>query len=303
MRSAEPVRLAVIGAGRMGRAHLRALARARGIRTAAVVEPVAAVREELTAAGLRTWRSVDELLENDAVDGAVIAAPTDLHLELVTRFAVAGLPVLCEKPCGLRAEETREAVHAAAAADVVLQVGYWRRFVPSLVALREKLRAGAFGVPLLLSCWQWDEEPPPLSFRERSGGILLDMGVHELDQIRWLTGGELDEVVAFAAGVDADVATAYARVDDGPDAVISLGRRFPHGDCCWLEVMGTSGHVRELFMWGEDGERVFGDALVAQAETFADAIRGEPQRGATGHDAIRAIEAAERAARSPAAAV
>ena len=73
---------------------------------------------------------------------------------------------------------------------------------------------------------------------------------------------------------------------------------FPHGDCCWVELMGTEGHARELFMWGDAGERVFEDALVAQAEAFADTVRGVPQRGATGEDAVRAIEAAERATRS-----
>jgi myo-inositol 2-dehydrogenase/D-chiro-inositol 1-dehydrogenase len=298
MASAEPVRLAVIGAGRMGRTHLRALAHAEGVAAAAVVEPIAAVREELAGAGIRTWSSIDELFEHETIDGAVVAAPTDLHVELVTRLAAARLPILCEKPCGMRPEETREAVRAAAEAGVLLQVGYWRRFVPSLVALGEQLSAGAFGVPLLVSCWQWDAQPPPPSFRERSGGILLDMGVHELDQIRWLTRSELGEIVAFADGIDADVATALVRVEDGTEAVISLGRTFPHGDCCWIELMGRRAYVRELFMWGDDGRRVFEDALVAQAEAFAAAIRGEPQRGASGEDAIRAIEAAERAARS-----
>jgi myo-inositol 2-dehydrogenase / D-chiro-inositol 1-dehydrogenase len=298
MASREPVRLAVIGAGRMGRTHLRALARTERVTAAAVVEPVAAVREALAVEGFRAWASIDELLEHERVDGALVAAPTDLHLELVTRLAASGIPILCEKPCGLRAEDTREAVRTAADAGVLLQVGYWRRFVPALLSLRERLAAGAFGEPLLISCWQWDAQPPAPSFRERSGGIMLDMGVHELDQLRWLTGSELGEIVALADDVDADVATALVRVDDGTNAVISLGRQFPHGDCCWVELMGRSGHARELFMWGEDGQRVFQDALVAQAEAFAAAVRGEPQRGASGEDAIRAIEAAERAARS-----
>lgn len=302
MASADPVRLAVIGAGRMGRTHLRALARAKGVAAAAAAEPVAAIREELAATGLHVWASLDELLEREVVDGAVVAAPTDLHLELVTRLAAARLPILCEKPCGMRPEETRDAVRAAADAGVVLQVGYWRRFVPALVALRDRLAAGAFGTPLLVSCWQWDAQPPPQSFRARSGGILLDMGVHELDQIRWLTGGELGEIAALADGIDADVATALVRVEGGPDAVISLGRTFTHGDCCWIELVGTSGYARELFMWGEDGQRVFEDALAAQVEAFAGAIRGARQRGASGEDAIRAIEAAERGAQSLAAA-
>jgi myo-inositol 2-dehydrogenase / D-chiro-inositol 1-dehydrogenase len=298
MASVEPVRVAVIGAGRMGRTHLRALGGARGIETVAVVEPVDAIRQELARGGVQTWPTVGAMLDAGGIDAALIAAPTDLHLEIVTRLAGAGLPMLCEKPCGLHADETAQAVRAAADAGVVLQVGYWRRFVPALAAVREQLRGGAYGVPLLVSCWQWDAEPPAASFRERSGGIVLDMGVHEFDQLRWLTGREIEDVASFAAGPDPDSATVLARLDDGTAAVVSLGRMFPHGDCCWLELMGATGHVRELFMWGDDGARVFEDALVAQAEAFAGAVRGEQQRGATGNDAVRAIEAADRAVRS-----
>jgi myo-inositol 2-dehydrogenase / D-chiro-inositol 1-dehydrogenase len=294
----EPVRLAVIGAGRMGRTHLRALAHARAVEAVAAVDPVDGVRAGLEREGLLTWSSADELLDAGGFDAVLIAAPTDLHLGLVTRFAGAGLPILCEKPCGLHAGETAQAVRAAADADIVLQVGYWRRFVPALVTVRERLLAGAYGSLLFVSCWQWDAQPPAASFRERSGGILLDMGVHEFDQLRWLTGREIEEVIALAAAPDADSATALVHLDDGTGALVSLGRMFPHGDCCWLELMGTSEHVREPFMWGEGGVRVFQDALVAQAEAFAGAVRGEAPRGATGEDAIRAIEAADRAAQS-----
>jgi myo-inositol 2-dehydrogenase/D-chiro-inositol 1-dehydrogenase len=298
------MRIAVVGAGRMGRAHLRALAAARGVE-AAVVEPVASVRDELAATGLQTYASVDELIAARAADAAVVAAPTGIHVKLVTELAGAGLPILCEKPCGLRPEETANALRAALDAAVVFQVGYWRRFVPELIALREELANGAYGDLSVLSCWQWDAQPPPPSFRSGSGGILLDMGVHEFDQIRWLTGQEIEELSAQATDTlddlaldDPETAAVLARLADGSIATVSLGRRFPHGDCGWLELMGTSGYARSLFMWGADGARVFHEALVAQVEAFAAAVRGEPQRGASGHDALRAIEAADRAARS-----
>jgi len=290
----------------MGRTHLRALSGTRDIAAAVVVEPVSAVRDELTATGLRAYATLDELIAADDVDAALIAAPTDLHVELVTLLAAAGLPILCEKPCGLRPDDTVEAMRAAAAAGVVLQIGYWRRFVPELVQLREELAGGRFGKLSLISCWQWDAHPPAPSFRSRSGGILLDMGVHEFDQIRWLTGQEIEEVHALPAAAtseepvegDPESVAAIARLSDGAVATLSLGRRFPHGDCCWVELMGTDGHTRNLFMWGENGTRVFRDALVAQAEAFAAAVRGEAPRGATGEDALRAIEAADRAAHS-----
>src|SRR5438477_5730652 len=290
----------------MGRTHLHALAAAQCADPAAVVEPVSSVREELAAAGFRTYANVEELLAAGGADAAVIAAPTDLHVELVAELAAAGLPILCEKPCGLRPDETAEAIRAAAAAGVPLQIGYWRRFVLELVELRAEVAAGTFGELSAVSCWQWDAHPPSPSFRARSGGILLDMGVHEFDQIRWLTGQEIEEVHALPATAtseepvpgDPESVAVLARLSDGAVATVSLGRRFPHGACCWMELMGIDGYARSRFMWGEDGTRVFHAALVAQAEAFAAAVRGEPQVGASGEDALRAIEAADRAAQS-----
>jgi myo-inositol 2-dehydrogenase/D-chiro-inositol 1-dehydrogenase len=296
------LRLAVIGAGRMGSVHLDALRNARVAEAVAVVEPVAAAREAAGARGLQTYAEVDALLEAGGFDAVLIAAPSDLHVELVGRFAAAGIPVLCEKPCGLRADETRAAAAAAATAGVLLQVGYWRRFVPALVALRERLRAGELGQVSRVACWQWDGEPPPDAFRARSGGIAIDMGVHELDQTRWLTGQEIDELDAAPANVssappvdgDPDSVEAIARLSGGSVAAISLGRRFPHGDCCWVEVMGTRGFERVEFMWGDAGENVFRDAMTAQADAFAEAVLGGPARGASADDAVAALDAAER---------
>jgi myo-inositol 2-dehydrogenase/D-chiro-inositol 1-dehydrogenase len=290
----------------MGRAHLAALGDAGSATAAAVVEPLAPIREELAAAGIRTHAVLDELLAAGGVDAALIAAPTDLHLDLIGPLAAAGIPILCEKPCGLRPEETAEAVRIADAAGVVLQVGYWRRFVPPLIELQRRIATGELGEPAQIWCWQWDERPPSPAFRARSGGILLDMGVHEFDQIRWLTGQEILDVSAVAAAVvseapvvgDPESVAAVARLSDGAVATISLGRRLPAGEGCWVEVVGTEGHARSRFVWGPDGLRVIHDALVAQAEAFADAVRGGAQRGATGDDALRAIEAAERAAHS-----
>ena len=300
------MRLAVVGAGRMGRAHLHALAHARGVEAIAIVDPVPSVREQLAAPGLRTYAEIDVLIASGDADAAIVAAPTDLHFELVTKLAAARLATLCEKPCGMHADETARAVEAAQSAGIAFQVGYWRRFVPALAALRTRITSGELGQVQQIWCWQWDERPPSPAFRSRSGGILLDMGVHEFDQIRWLTGQELVDVAAVAAGVgweepvpgDPESVAAVARLSDGAVATVSLGRRLSLCEGCWVEVIGTEGHARSVFVWGDDGAQVIDEALVAQVESFAASVRGGPQQGATGEDALRAIEAAELAARS-----
>jgi myo-inositol 2-dehydrogenase/D-chiro-inositol 1-dehydrogenase len=300
----DAIRVAVIGAGRMGRVHLEALRLSQKAMASAIVEPLPAARNAVKGSGIRTYVTLDELLEAGGFDAVLVAAPSDLHVELVTRLAGAGLPVLCEKPCGLRSTDATAAAGAAYEAGTLLQIGYWRRFVPELGALRERIEAGELGEPLLVVCNQWDEKPPPTQFRIRSGGIAVDMAVHEIDQIRWLLRQEFEQVVGVSVGTgsepalpnDPDSAIVLARLSRGSAATIAVGRRFPHGDSCWIELFASKGYERSLFMWGDEAENAFHAALAAQADAFADAVHGDPPRGATGDDAVAALAVAERIA-------
>jgi myo-inositol 2-dehydrogenase / D-chiro-inositol 1-dehydrogenase len=297
-------RIALVGAGRMGRVHLAALQSSDEITVPAVVEPFAATREQLQAEGLVVYESVKELLDSASMDGVLIAAPTDQHPELVATFATAGIPMLCEKPVGVRPEDAERATRAASDAGVLLQVGYWRRFVPELRALRQQIAAGELGQISLLSCMQWDSELPSEQFRAHAGGIMVDMGVHEFDQARWLLGDEFESIVAVPAGpstqpraaTDPDSAVLLATTSSGAAVTISLGRQFPHADSCWVEVWGTRGYARIPFMWDTAGDDVFQVSMRRQAEAFARAIGGADCEGAQAHDAIAAQLVAARAA-------
>lgn len=304
-------RVALIGAGRMGQVHLGALQSSEEISVAAVVEPLAPTREHLQGKGLIVYESVQELLDSAAIDAALIAAPTDQHPELVATFAAAGLPMLCEKPVGVSPEDAAGATRVAADAGVLLQVGYWRRFVPELRRLREQIAGGELGQISLLSCMQWDSELPSEQFRSHSGGLMVDMGVHEFDQTRWLLGEEFESMVAVPAGpsteprpaTDPDSAVLLASTSSGTAVTISLGRQFPHPDSCWVEVWGTKGYARIPFMWGAAGEDVFRVSMRRQAEAFVRAVRGLPCEGAQAHDAIAAQRVAARAADALAAGI
>jgi myo-inositol 2-dehydrogenase/D-chiro-inositol 1-dehydrogenase len=302
--AAEPVRIAVVGAGRMGRVHIEVLGQSRRARPVAVVDPVAAVRDAVAAGGLAAHATVEELLAAGGFDAVLIAAPTDLHASLVTTLAAARIPILCEKPCGTSTEEALVAARAVEAAGTLLQVGYWRRFVPELAALRERVARGELGEITLVASHQWDEHPQSAAFRAHSGGIAVDMGVHEFDQVRWLLGQEFEKVAAMPAGAagadagpaDPDSAVVLARLSGGTAASITLGRHFGQQDSCWFEIFGRDGYERCAFMWGADGERAFLAALAAQADAFADAVRGGERRGAGAADAVAALTTAGRVA-------
>ena len=297
--------LLLVGAGRMGLTHLRALSASPQVDVRAVVDPTPSARAAATEIdrGVRTYAELDHALAQESVDGALIAAPTTLHRTLVAACAERRLPILCEKPCGTSTDDIDAASHAADAAGVWLQIGYWRRFVPKLQALRTRLHDGSFGELLMISSWQWDGHPPEASFQASSGGIVIDMAVHEFDLIRWLTGQELSAPApasivpaANAADTDPDSVSLLLELSGGAVALISLGRYFPHGDCVWVELMGTSDHARLDVLWGQAGDQVFHAALRAQAEDFARRVRdGGTGVGASAADARRTLELAQLA--------
>ena len=210
-------RLGLAGAGRMGRTHLAALAGSRQVRVTGLAEPDPAARAAAARPGLPGFATVAELVAAGNLDGVLVAAPTSAHSPIVTEIAAAGLPVLCEKPCGLDTAQAQACAAAADRAGVLLQVAYWRRFVPELAALRQRIRAGELGRVLAVNCYQWDEAPPGAGFRGASGGIFADMGVHEFDQVRWLTGQEFGALrVAAARPDDGAAAKPAQRASGGP---------------------------------------------------------------------------------------
>ncbi len=296
----------------MGRVHLAALKASDQISLAGIVEPVDGVRANLEGEDVPLFASPQALIDAGIAEGVLIAAPSPVHAALVSEFAAAGIPVLCEKPIGVSLEDAARARDAAVQAGVVLQVGYWRRFVPKLRELRARIEAGELGEIYQLSCMQWDQEPPSASFRADSGGIAIDMGVHEIDQIRWLLGEQIEWVAAVAGGrlppeatsaADPDAAVVLAKLSGGAAATISLGRRFPYADSCWLELWSTRGYERVPFMWDADvwsdaSDEVFVGAMQAQAEAFARAVRGGPCEGAGGDDAVAALTVAAQVAES-----
>lgn len=284
----------------MGVTHVEALLDEPSVRVNAIVDPSGAARTNAlrAAPGAAAFAELDEALAGGGIDAVLIAAPSPLHLPLVEACAARGLPILCEKPCGTTAAEARSAAAAADAAGCVLQIGYWRRFAPGLRALRERILAGEMGELILVSCYQWDAEPPTPDFRASSGGVAVDMGVHELDQLRWLTGQELGPFAVAAqapAGDGPEGLQLLGSLSGGTAAFVSLGQSFPHRDCVWVEAFGTAGHALERVLWGGGGERAFRAALRAQARAFAERIgSGASGDAASATDAVIALEAAER---------
>src|ERR1700674_5059936 len=291
-------KLGLVGGGRMGRNHIHALAASDAVRVTAIAEPVEATRNALAATGATLYPDLESMLAGREIDGVLVCVPSDQHLETVRRVVAERLRILSEKPLGVTVADAREASRLAAQAQVPLQVGFWRRFVPMLKQLRERIAAGELGGIYLVACYQWDGQPPRAYFRTHSGGIFVDVGVHEFEQTRWYTGQEFGSISALAASVgepwpgDPESAQAIAELSGGTTALISLGRRYPLGDVCKVEVFGTRDAAECRFLWPPTADATFDDALRAQAESFVRHVGGAPREGAGGEDAAAALAAA-----------
>jgi myo-inositol 2-dehydrogenase/D-chiro-inositol 1-dehydrogenase len=314
--------IALIGAGRMGRTHARALARCELARLVAVCDPVPGAAEAAAPAGAAVYLDAEHVLADRSIAGVLIAAPTPLHDQLVERALVAGKHVLCEKPLTLDVHRDQALGRLAESLGLVLQVGFWRRFAWPYREAARLIADGTIGEPRLLRLCQWDSEPPPPAFCDPavSGGIEIDCGVHELDLAAWLLGSQVAHVSAagthgdpeIEAVGDVEALVALAVTAGGAPATIDLARSVRYGDDVRSEIVGARGallisaigrgslHVGDAS--GLDArtvacDHVLDDALAAQADCFARAIGGRRDPVLPGSDASSHALAAAQAMR------
>ncbi len=318
--------IGVIGAGRQGSVHARIIAasvpEARLVGVADVAGPAA---EQLARElGTRAFDDPRALIEDPDVQAVVIAVSSHRHLDVIRAAAAAGRDILCEKPLAMTLEDTDAAIGAAADAGVRLQVGLMRRWDADYRRAHERVAGGSIGRPTLFKSLQYDTDPVPPSFRDPavSGGIWVDMGIHEFDLAHWLVG-EVAEVHAWGAALvdhelgamgDVDNAVASLRFVDGALGSVELTRNAAYGEDVRTEVLGPDGSVFVGLLPLASGAfasagRVaidtqpgsvarFRDALAEQARAFVRAISEDRDVEVDGRDSRRALAVAIAARRS-----
>ena len=298
-------RLALIGAGRIGSFHAQTLADSERAESAAVVDPRPQAAAAIGGESTRRYSDLDELIAAGGIDGALIAVPTTLHVPVIEKLAPTGVPLLSEKPCGRTSSEARVIADLVERSASFLRVAFWRRYVPELAAVKERVAAGEFGGIATAFSAQWDEKPPSAEFRDvaSSGGLIVDTAVHDFDLIRWLTGEELVEAFGLESTVtseapvpgDPESASLVLRLASGGTALISVGRRHAPGEVQRLWLVGTDDAIDVPYIARSD-DPAMDAAFKAQTEDFASVVSGErdgPSRLATIADAIAALEVAE----------
>jgi len=246
------MRIAVLGCGRIGAMHAEYLSRRV---EGAELGPVFDVSSEAAAKvaanlGVRSAGSVEEVLDDQTVDAVAICTSTDTHVDLIIRAAEAGKAIFCEKPISQDLDEVDRGLAAVAETGAFLQVGFNRRFDPSHRAVADAVRSGALGDVHLVRITSRDPAPPPISYIKVSGGIFLDMTIHDFDMARFVTGSEVTTVHAVGAvridpaigdAGDIDTAVVVLTHADGAITTIDNSRQAVYGYDQRVEVFGSSG--------------------------------------------------------------
>jgi len=247
--------MGLLGAGRIGRVHAQNLAyRLPQARLAAVADVFANAAERVAAeyAIPAAYDDPRRVLDDPAIDAVVICTSTDTHAALIEAAAQAGKHIFCEKPIALDLAAIDAALATVEQAGVKLQIGFNRRFDANFARVRQAITSGEIGQPHLLRITSRDPQPPPLDYIKVSGGIFLDMTIHDFDMARFLVGDEVVEVSAAGAVLvdpaigeagDIDTAIVTLRYASGALGVIENSRRAVYGYDQRVEVFGSAGMI------------------------------------------------------------
>jgi len=249
------INVGIIGAGRIGKVHAETLAYRLPQATPAVITDVnrEAAQSLATQLGIpKVAASAAEIFGDPAIDAVLICSSTDTHAELVVQAAEAGKHIFCEKPLDHTLARIDWALAAVERAGVKLQVGFNRRFDPHFGRVRQAIAAGEIGTPHLMHLISRDPAPPPISYIKVSGGMFLDMMIHDFDMARFLIGDEVAEIYTNAgvrvdeeigkAG-DVDTAVVMLRFRNGVIGTIDNCRKSAYGYDQRAEVFGSGGGI------------------------------------------------------------
>ena len=245
--------IALLGAGRMGQLHAELLASIPEVHVVAVADPdeESARKGAFLARADRLYGDPLEALEDPQVEAVVIATPTPTHAELVREAAKRRKAIFCEKPVALDLRSTEDALTAVRHYGVPFQIGFQRRFDPGYAEAKRLLSEGQLGQVEQFRAVGRDPAPPPLEYLKASGGMLLDMSIHDLDLARFLVG-EVKEVLAWGAVRvepqigelgDVDTVTVLLRFENGALGVVENSRRAVYGYDVRTEVFGEKGKL------------------------------------------------------------
>lgn len=319
--------IGIIGAGRIGKVHMQSIT--YNVPTAKVLGITDVFKDGLQDLadkyGIeKVYNDYKEMLADKDIDAVLVCSSTDTHADISIEAAEAGKHVFCEKPVDLTPEKVQAVIDAVAKAGVKLQVGFNRRFDHNFAHVRSLINDGKVGNLELIKITSRDPEPPPAEYAAVSGGMFLDMTIHDFDMARFLAGSDVTEVYASATCLvdpaigeagDVDTAIINLKFENGALGVIDNSRRAAYGYDQRIEVFGSKGAAmaandtptnvtimnaegvttdKPLYFFLERYMQSFRDEMIQ----FVDAVLNDKETPTTGVDGLNSILVALAAKKS-----
>lgn len=246
------LRFALLGAGRIGLVHAKAITENTQAKLVAVADAFEESANSLITSYGGELRSIDTIAASDDIDAVLICTPTNTHADLIEKFARAGKAIFCEKPIDLDIARVTACLKVVQETDATLMVGFNRRFDPHFVALKNTITTGKIGKVEMINIISRDPGAPPPEYIKVSGGIFKDMTIHDFDMARFLLDEEIDTVMASGSVMvdpeigalgDFDSANVILATASGKQCAISNSRRATYGYDQRIEVHGSLGMV------------------------------------------------------------
>jgi myo-inositol 2-dehydrogenase/D-chiro-inositol 1-dehydrogenase len=318
------VNFGLLGAGRIGKVHGRAITGNPDAELVAVADAMPKAAEDLAAQYGAKVATIDAIEADGGIDAVVICTPTDTHADLIERFAKAGKAVFCEKPIDLDVGRVKACLKVVQDSGAKLMVGFNRRFDPHFRAVRRAIDDGTVGEVEMVNIVSRDPGAPPVDYIRRSGGIFRDMTIHDFYMARWLLGEEPVAVTAHAAVLtdkaigeagDFDSVNVLLETASGRQAAISNSRRATYGYDQRIEVLGSKGmaaaeNQREVSIEIASGAGFvrpplldffmirYTAAYAAEIEAFVAGLRDGAPLAPSGEDGLIALALADAALKS-----
>ncbi len=311
--AANSLKIGLIGAGRIGSLHAEHIT--SRIPSTELVMVADAFEEAARKCAQRygipfATQDYHAILDNSDIEAVIICSSTDTHARIIEEAAQAGKHIFCEKPIALDLSSIDRALEAVERADVKLQVGFNRRFDANYRRVRSAVEEGEIGRPHLLHITSCDPVPPPIAYIRVSGGIFLDMTIHDFDMARFLIGSEVEEIFTMAGVMvdpaigeagDMDTAVVLLRFTNGVIGTINNSRQAAYGYDQRVELLGSAGVVCTENNYPNtaiisDGRSVrrdlplhfflerYTESFVSEIRAFADAILNDTPVPVSGYD-------------------
>ena len=310
------IKLALIGYGRIGKIHADNILQMHGVELALVIDPLLDEDGQLFDSRTKTSKDIKVLTASREIDGVIICSPSIYHIDQIKTAATKIKNLFCEKPLALDPDEIASTQELSIKQNLNLHIGFNRRFDPDFQKLKKDIYDGVIGDIYQITITSRDPSPPSIDYIKESGGLFLDMTIHDFDMIRYLTNAEVDEIYVkgkcmvdpnIGKAGDIDTAIINMKLTNSVIASIINSRKAVYGYDQRIEILGSKGSLQVgnqlLHGINKGTERGFSsgnpknffidryaDSYELEMRNFIDSIKGKNVSYPSVRDALKTLE-------------